>query len=159
MNSAYLIVRRLPYEEPYHTQLEIIASNGVFTGSTDIYCNVSDLSEIGGILQAFPKAIPDEYKYEYGSSDPAARFYRHFVFRAYTVGSWGKCALQVSINQNQSEPEEGICLFSIPAEPSSINRLGDLFVAFAKLQHLEFKWIPNSDENELYDQHQHKTTP
>ena len=159
MNSAYLTVRRLPYEEPYDTQLEIIASNGVLYGSTDIYCNVSDLTEIGDALKAFPKSIPDEFKYEYGSSDPAMRFYHHFVLRVYTVGSWGKCALQISINQNQSEPEEGICLFSIPAEAASINRLGDLFVAFGKLQHLEFKWTPNSDDNELYEQHQHKSTP
>jgi hypothetical protein len=166
MNNAYLTVRRLPYEEPHHTQLEITASNGVFTGSTDIYCNVSDLSEIGKKLKAFPKTVPDEYKYEYGSSDPAARFYRHFVFRVYTVGSWGKCALQISINQNPSEPEEnqgeqegGVCLFSIPAEPASINRLGDLFITFGKLQHLEFKWVPDSDTNDLYEKHQYKNMP
>lgn len=153
-NSSYLRVRRLLYEEPYHTQLEINASNGVFTGSTDIYCNVSDLAEIGRALQTFPKAIGDEYKYEYGSSDPAVRFYRHFVLRVYTVGGWGKCALQVSMNENHSEPYEGVCLFSMPVEPSSINRLGNLFVAFGQLEHLEFKWIPNTDVAELYAQHQ-----
>jgi len=149
MNHEYLQVRRLPYEEPYHTQLEISASNGVFSGSTDIYCNVSDLAKIGCALQSFPKSIPDEYKYEYGSSDPAARSYCHFVLRVYTVGSWGHSALQISIKENLKEPEERICLFSIRSEPASINRLGDLFVAFSKLQHFEFKWMPNSDENEL----------
>jgi len=154
MNDSYLRVRRLPDEEPYSTQLEIIASNGTFTGSTDFYCNVSDLTDIGRALQAFPQAIGDEYRYESGSSDPAARDYRHIVLRFYTVGSWGKCALQISINQNGSEPDEGICLFSIEAEPASLNRLGDLFVTFGQLQHLEFKWVPNSQIAELYEHYQ-----
>jgi hypothetical protein len=132
--------------------LEIVASNGSFTGSTDIYCNVSDLSDIGHALQAFPKSIPDEYKYEYGSSDPVVRFYRHFVFRVYTLSSWGKCALQLSMNQNETEPHEGVCLFSMPVESASISRLGELFLAFSKLQHLEFKWVPNTDIAELFEQ-------
>lgn len=142
MNESYLEIRRIPYEEPFHTQLEIAASNGSFFGRTDIYCNVSDLAEIGRALQIFPRSIPAEYKYEYGSNDPDVRFYRHFVLRVYTVGSRGRCALQISINNNESEPEEGTCLFSISAEPASINRLGNLFLEFSKLQNLEFKWFP-----------------
>lgn len=149
MNREYLEVCRLPYEEPYHIQLEITASNGVFTGSTDIYCNVNNLEKIGHVLQVFPRSIPDEYKYEYGSNNPADRYYRYFFLRVYTVGSCGHSAVQISINQNQDEPGEGVCLFSIRSEPASINRLGDLFVTFSKLQHFEFKWFPNSDENEL----------
>ncbi len=154
MNDSYLIVRRVPYEEPHHTQLEIVVSNGAFSGSTDIYCNVSDLADIGRVLQTFPKVVGDEYKYEYGSSDPDSNFYRNFIIRFYAVGSCGSCALQVEINQNQSEPNEGVCRFSLKAEPASINRLGDLFVAFSELQHLEFKWIPNTDFAELYKEYQ-----
>ena len=74
MNECYLEIRRLPYEEPFCTQLEISASNGSFSGSTDIYCNVSDLADIGRALQTFPDSILAEYKYEYGSSDPNARW-------------------------------------------------------------------------------------
>ena len=151
MSNSYLTIRRIPYEEPHLLQLEITASNGIFVGQTDIYCNTSSVAEIGGALKKFPKFVGDEFRHEYGSSDPKDRNYRHFVLRAYTVGSWGKCALQISINQNQHEPDEGICLFSIEAEPASLNRLGDLLIAFSKLQHLELMWVPNSEECALFE--------
>ena len=137
MSDSYFTIRRIPYEEPHHLQLEIAASNGIFVGQTDIYCNASDLAAIGRALKKFPRFVGDEFKREYGSPNAKDRNYRHFVLRAYTVGSWGKCALQISINCNQSEPDEGVCLFSIAAEAASLNRLGELFIAFGELRHLE----------------------
>lgn len=154
MNSAYIIVRRHLYEEPYNTQLEILVSNGSFAGGTDIYCNVSDLREIGKRLLEFPKFIGDEYVYEYGSSDSARRVYRHLILRAYTLDRSGHCALQIEMNLNRDEPEEGACRFSMKCEPNSLVRLGELFIAFERLEHLEFKWVPNTDIAELYEQHQ-----
>lgn len=153
-NRSYLTVRRYPYEEPHHTQIEVIASNGDFTARTDFYCNVSELAAIGRALQKFPRTIGDEYKFEVGSSDPAARTYHHFVLRAYTIGSAGHCGLQISINQKQPEPDEGISCFSMKVEPASISRLGNLFLSFAELRHLEFRWIPNTDIAELHELHQ-----
>lgn len=140
MNSPSLIVKRFPYEEPYHVQIGLFASNGNFSASSDFYCNVDDLSEIGSALSSFPKNVGDEYVYEYGSEDPAAKFYRYIKLRAYTVGNVGKCAIQIVVNTNEEEPGEGRSIFSIPADPASINRLGELFSAFSRLQHLEFRW-------------------
>ena len=151
MKNAHLLIRRVPYEEPHHLQLEISASNGILVGQTDIYCNASDLAEIGRALKKFPRFVGDQYKHEYGSSDPKDRNYRHFVLRAYTVGSWGQCALQISIDLNQQEPDEGICQFSIEAEPASLNRLGGLLIEFGQLRHRELLWIPNSDECDLFE--------
>jgi len=75
-------VVRTPYEEPYHTQITITASNGSFTGETDLYCGVDELIEIGQALARFPTKVPDEYEFIYGSANPADRFYRFFRFRA-----------------------------------------------------------------------------
>jgi len=142
MRSPSLVVRRLPYEEPHHTQLEFTVSNGVFAGSTDIYCRVDEIADIGRSLRAFPSRVGDEYCYEYGSEEPSAKFYRHFVLRAYTIDGVGHSALQFAINLNQAEPEEGVCRFSMPVETASLNHLGELFLLFAELRHLELQWSP-----------------
>jgi len=152
VKPPFIVVRRYPYEEPHHTQLEFIASNGLFAGATDIYCNVEDIARIGSALQSFPAHIGDQFVYEYGNDNPEARFYRHFVMRAYTTDSVGHCAIQIAMNLNNTEPNEGLCQFSIQAEPSAIARLGRLFIQFAELQHLELHWSPASGE--LHHAHQ-----
>jgi hypothetical protein len=147
-----IIVKRYPYEEPYLTQIEFTISNDVFSGHTDIYCNVEDLREIGKALQNFPNKIDDEYIYEYGSEKPEDRYYRHFWLKVYTVNSFGRCAIQFHINKNTQEPDEGICRFSILAEASAVNNLGKMFERFSELKHLEFRWSP--EESELFKTHQ-----
>jgi hypothetical protein len=152
-----IIVRRFPYEEPYHTHLEFVVSNGTFGGSTDIYCGVQDIQEIGEALQKFPARIGDEYCYKYGSEDPEVSFYRYFVLRAYTIDSVGHCAIQLLINLNTKEPDEGKCQFSIRAEAASVNRLGKLFEDFSKLEHLEFRW--SLKESGLFQEYQLSDVP
>ena len=127
MAKPFLNVKRHPYEEPFHTQIEISASNGAFAGSTDIYCNVADLADIGNGLMNFPKSVGDEYRYVYGSEEPSRRCYRYFLLRAYTTDLAGHCALQIKMNSNTSEPYEGLCEFLIKAKAAAINRLGALF--------------------------------
>jgi|SRR5579863_3257029 len=83
-HSPFIRVRRYPYEEPYHTQLVFGASNGSFMGSTDIYCHVADLENIGSALAVFPTKVPDEYRFEYGSEQPEKRFYRYFLLSQQT---------------------------------------------------------------------------
>ena len=150
--EPFIIVRRDPYEEPYHTHLEFVASNGTIGGSTDIYCAVEDLKEIGTALQHFPARIGDEYRYEYGSEDPENPFHRYFMLRAYTTDSVGHCAIQFAMNQNSAEPGEGLSRFSITAEAASVKGLGKLFEEFSELRHLEFRWSRN--ETELFEDYQ-----
>ena len=149
MPKPFLTVRRYPYEEPLNTQIEISASNGFFAGTTDIYCAVQDLVEIGGGLKNFPKTADDEYRYEHRSEDPALRCYRYFLLRAYTTDAVGHSALQIKMNCNASQPNEGMCEFSIRAEAAAINRLGGLLEEFSKLGHLELHW--RLDEGELFE--------
>lgn len=46
---------RYPYEEPYHLNLAFSATNGLFSGYLEYYCNADDLAEIGQALHTFPK--------------------------------------------------------------------------------------------------------
>jgi hypothetical protein len=58
--SLWVLVRRLPYEEPHHTQFAISAWNGMYGGSIEIYCAVDTLRAIGAALAQFPAKVPDE---------------------------------------------------------------------------------------------------
>ena len=139
--GCLIVVRRLPYEEPHHAHLELLVRNRGFSAHTDIYCNVSDLRDIG-----------DRYEYRYGSDNPADRNYRLLVLGVYTTDSVGHCAIKVKLNKNEPEPDEGIAEFSISTDPAAVNRLGELFTTFAELQHLEFHWTPG--ESKLFEKHQ-----
>lgn len=153
MTGSYLIVRRHPYEEPYHTELEFEASNGHFTGSARFYCSVEDIGSIGRALVPFPNNANDTYEYAYGSDDPEGKLRQCFCLKFYTVGSLGHCAIQFKANLNSAEPDEGLCTFSIKAEPAAIRRLGLLFLTFGRLEHLELHWSPTGS-CELYEDHQ-----
>lgn len=141
-----IIVKRYEYEEPHYLHLDFRISNANFTSSIDIYSSPEELKKIGQELASFPKKIGDEYRYVYGSEDPADRFYRYFHIKAYTTDLRGHCAIQFKIQLNQAEPNEGQSLFSLVAEPAEINRLGKVFIEFSKLKHKEFHWSPATDE-------------
>lgn len=144
--KSQIIVKRHPYEEPYHLQLEFFVSNDGFSGTIDFYCNAEDLKEIGISLQNFPSKIDDEYRYELGSENPKDRWSMYFLMRAYTTDSVGHCAIQFAFNINAVEPNEGICRFSIRTDAAAINRLGVLFEKFSKLEDFEFEWSPELSE-------------
>jgi hypothetical protein len=154
MKTPYMHIRRIPYEEPHHIQLEFRASNGMFAGVVDIYCNVDDLKEMAKSLKSFPARSPDEYIYEYGSLEPAKRTYRYFKLRFYTTDHTGHCAVQFSVNLKDEAPDEGVCVFSFRVELSAIHRLGQLLDNFHKLQHLELQWSPAGGA--LFDDYQNE---
>lgn len=151
-NESKIIVRRHEYEEPYHTQLEFIISNGKFSFTADLYCSVDDIQKIGNILSVFPQKTDDEYCYVYGSENPDDNFHRFFFLRAYTIDGTGHCAIQFKVNLNETEPSEGKSVFSLLAETAEINRLGKLFIKFSELQHKEFQWSVHADA--LFEEHQ-----
>ena len=153
MRSPKLIVRRYPFEEPYHAHLEFEVDNGLFVGQTDFYCNTRQIADIGNGLIKFPQSIGDEYIFQNGSEDPKDNCYRFFLMRAYTIDLLGHCALQFAMNANLQEPADGTCKFSIPADPAALNRLGESFREFAKLEHLELVWSPT--ECDLHAEHRH----
>lgn len=151
MRSPFIIIRRHPYEEPYHLRLVITASNGVFAGTLEYYCKADDLAEIGRNLTVFPRTIEDTYSYELGSPRPD-KFAFHFVLRADTLDSAGHCALHISMKNNREQPNDCSCSFSIRTEPGAINLLGRLLTTFGELKHRTLRWSETSGDlliNEL----------
>jgi hypothetical protein len=53
MTNAGIRITRYPYEEPYHLNLHIAASNGRVAGDLEYYCNANDLGILGKKLVGF----------------------------------------------------------------------------------------------------------
>ena len=150
MRTIGIQLKRYPFEEP-NLHLMFSASNGFFNGFLDYFCNANDLKEIGIALQSFPKKIPDDYLYEIGSKRPQDNFAYYFALHAYTIDQSGHCALQVVIDNRQAKPYEGECRFSIKAEPSAINRLGEMLLTFSNLKHLSMNWSLTGENDRLVE--------
>jgi hypothetical protein len=112
----------------------------------EYYCNADDLTEMGSKLMAFPERIGDTYSYELGSPRSEDRFAFHFVLRAHTLDSAGRCALQISMNNNRQQPDDSSCSFSIRTEAAAINRLGRLLKTFGELKHTTLHWSETAGE-------------
>ena len=145
MPQSRITLRRIPYEEPYHIRLQFTATNGIFSGFLEYYCNVEELQKVGLALSSFPRYVNDEFRYEIGSTAPETRWAYHFVLRAYTLNSRGNCAIEVIINNNQELPSTSSCTFSIMVDPAALNRLGKLYLLFADLKHNEFDWTETEE--------------
>ena len=149
--KTYLIARRYEHEEPHYIRLVFAVSDGLFSGTADIYIGIEQITALGKGLNSFPANISDEYYFEHGSEKPEDRAHSYFMIRAYVADSLGHCAKQFHINQNRPEPSEGLCKFLIQAGAAAINRLGDLFLPFSELKYFEFCWPPT--EAELFEYH------
>ena len=136
-----LRITRTPYEEPYHVNLEIEASNTRQKGYLEYYSNASDLIEIGIALKDFPFLGADEYLYELGSEDPDDNFAHYLRLRFFKVLSSGASAIELRFSNNKRKaPHREITEFSIPCEVAGLNRLGKLFIKFGQLEHKVLEW-------------------
>lgn len=146
MKPPFITIRRKPYEEPYHLNLVISASNGVASGALEYYCNAEDLREIGGRLAGFPEKVDDVFVYEVGSPRPEDRFAHYLMLRVTALDYARRCVLQLTMNNNRPSPDDVSCSFSIRAETAAVNRLGRLLTVFGELNRLELRWSDTDGE-------------
>ncbi len=140
---------RHPYEEPYHLNLVIMASNGSTSGSLEFYINASELVEWANAMETFPNHQNSVHLIELGSERPEDRWAYYFRMRFFTIDSAGHCAIQFRFNNNSNLPEREISEFCIVVEAAQINRLGVLVRKFAKLNDYVLRW--SAYEGELFD--------
>jgi hypothetical protein len=144
----YITITRIPYEEPYHIRLVIVASNGPSQGQLEIYINPEVFLSLADVLEAFPRHSSDVHLWELGSERPEDRFAYYFRFRLFTTDSTGHCAIQLRFNNNLGLPDREITEFCIEVEPASLTRLGTLIREFAQLKHEVLNW--NLAEGKLF---------
>ena len=138
--SNYLRIERIPYEEPYHVQLAWEVSNGNTSSCFEYYDNAESLKKIGKGLEQFPRHSGDVFVHEIGSEKPEDRFAYYFRFRVFTTDSRGGSAVQIRFCNNRDLPYRTSFEFCIQAEPAALNRLGKLFLEFAKLEKGYMAW-------------------
>jgi hypothetical protein len=143
MKTAGLRITRFPYEEPYHLNLQIEASNGRVTGCLEYYCSVNDLNELGVKLVGYCGEPYERIVYELGSEKAEDRFAFFFSLKISPLDHTGHSVARLRMNNNQLPPETEASEFCIPLNPVDVNRLGRLLVDFARLEHRILDWSIN----------------
>jgi hypothetical protein len=138
--NAFIQITRFPYEEPYHLQLLVRASNGHQQGELEIYCNADDLVAFSRELSGFPREKNNSALWELGSEDPKARFAFYFGIRAVRLSAGGRCAIELRFCNNLEPPLRALTEFSIEALPADIDRLAGLLEHFSRLSHTVLDW-------------------
>ncbi len=138
--SPFIRITRHPYEEPYHLNLVVEASNGRQQGELEIYANAKDLVEVAKDLRGFPSGRNEAIQWELGSEQPEHRFAFYYRFRVFQVAPTGRCAVELRFNNNQDPPGREILEFSIEAEPADLDRLAELLRRFSQLEHRVLEW-------------------
>jgi hypothetical protein len=134
-------ITRHPYEEPYHLNLEIEASNGRVSGFLEYYCNADDLKVLGKQLLDFIGIYGQEVHYILGSEKPRGPLWLFLSIRVMPLDSTGhRAVVHVRLNNNEEPPDREVTEFSIAAHVADLNRLGGLLLDFGKLQHYAMEW-------------------
>lgn len=118
----FVQITRRPYEEPYHLNLLVVASNGRSRGELEIYANVEDLQLVAARLRRAMEAVDGNPVWELGSERPELRFAFYYCWRVLRLSPTGRCALVLRFNNNHESPEREITEFSIPVLPASCGR-------------------------------------
>ncbi len=130
--KPWMKITRFPYEEPYHLNLVLTASNGRQRGEANFYTTPSELADMAAALQRFGQHAADEYLYERGSERDRDAYY--FKIRFFVGG------IHLRYNNNRDIPEREMFEFCILMEVASLNRLGSLLSTFAQLRHELLYW-------------------
>src|SRR4029079_19698876 len=108
MKPPGIKLTRHPYEEPYHLNLHIEATNERVNGDLEYYCNAKDLTKLGKQLADFTGTAKEQVIYELGSEDPRVRVAFFLSLRVIPLDSSGHCAVLIRLNNNREPPEKQV---------------------------------------------------
>lgn len=131
---------RTPYEEPYHINLIFKATNGESAGQLEIYDNADGLKKLADILEDFPFKDEKEYLWELGSEKSEDRFAFYFKCEFSLIKHTSDCLVGIRLNNNEEGIEKSISEFNIQCKPAELNKLGQLFREFSKLEKETLTW-------------------
>ena len=139
MEKLIKIIRK-PYEEPYHLNLIFKASNGESSGQLEFYDNANQLKELADILEDFPFKSTKAFLWELGSEKPKDRFAFHFKCEFSLIKQSSECVIGIRLNNNKAGIDKSSSEFSIKCYPAELNKLGNLFREFSKLEKETLTW-------------------
>jgi hypothetical protein len=141
----FLRITRFPYEEPYHLNLLVAASNGRLRGEIEIYANADDLGVVAARIRRAPETDRSPV-WELGSERSEDRFAFYFCLRVVRQSPSGACALALRFNNNAQDADRELTDFSIPVFPADLDRLASLLERFRSLEHRLLWWTPVDGE-------------
>jgi hypothetical protein len=139
LEKSIKIIRK-PYEEPYHINLIFKATNGESVGQLEFYDNADRLKKLAGILEDFPFKNEKKYLWELGSEKPEDRFAFYFKCEFSLIKHTSECLIGIRLNNNEDGLKKSISEFNIQCKPAELNKLGQLFREFSKLEKETLIW-------------------
>lgn len=141
--DAFIKVIRIPYKNPYHLKLRMVASNGRRTAETEFYVGTKALTDWAANLKKSTRQWDNTYIWQCGSELPEDKCAYYLMLRVITTGASGRpCTIHLRFKNNIAPTEREISEFRIQAEASALDRLGRLFREFARLEHEVLMWTP-----------------
>ena len=141
--DAFIKIIRIPYKNPYHLKLRMIASNGRRTSETEFYVGTKALIGLADNLKKSPLQWDNTYIWQCGSELPEDKCAYYLMLRIITTGASGRpCTIHLRFKNNVAPTGQEISEFRIQAEASALDRLGRLFREFAGLEHEVLMWTP-----------------
>ena len=119
--EAYLEIRKI-WEDDHTIELNISASNGIFSGETQLYTTEESLTEWAEQLAGFPKSDDQEVTFYDGERES----YSYSSIRAYTFSGMAKTAMHITLESNVSneyrKEEKAKLEFELFFEPAALDR-------------------------------------
>ena len=144
--KSFIRITRLPYEEPYHVHLTVVASNGRQLGEIEVYSNAEGLAALASKVRGFPKDKGETVSWELGSERPEDHFAFYFRLRVFQVAASGRFGIELRLCNHREPPDRALVEFSIEALPSDLDRLADLLERFSRGGLRVLEWNVDDDE-------------
>ena len=109
-------------------------------GGLEYFCSANDLNDLGKKLLGFLGSRDEKVVYQLGSEKSEDRFAFFFRFEVISLDLAGHSAIRLRMNNNELPPATEVCEFCISTDVVDVNRLGNLLVAFGKLEHRILDW-------------------
>lgn len=106
--------------DPDFLGIEIRAWNDRFAGTAFVFAGFHQLSEFALLIAGFPTRVPEERRYEFGSSDRQVAG-GYCGFRLHTADAAGRAVLDVTIEDDGNRHSSGLAVLSLSVEPASID--------------------------------------
>ncbi|HEY1710481.1 MAG TPA: hypothetical protein VGG10_19580 [Rhizomicrobium sp.] len=138
MRESALSFTRFSFDDAQNWHVEIFASNGSFTASSDFYCTATALLAFSDELLNFPSSRDASAEFRIGSAGTSEFIH----LRAYVFDNTGHAAIETRIERRGSAPHTASANFHVRCEISAINRLGDMLRQWISAPDRPMMWHP-----------------
>lgn len=135
--DQYIKLSSLEVDDRSEDAVLLEASNGTTSGELELYLKPEELKQLSVDLKEFPKQADDMVVFENGEEKSLSYY---ILLRFIVTNASGHCAIHIRMNNGDLPPNTEISEFYIMAEPSQINRLGNLLEKFSTKKYRAMEW-------------------